>query len=98
MTYIPSKNELIINSKFGKLSKNHSFTVEACFDHTLIHIIKSEYLEEKDMKTILEYHPLFEHLYNMLNWAKNIEFNEVRNTILDYSNQKQIDIQRIKIS
>ena len=34
----------------------------------------------------------------MLNWAKNIEFNEVRNTILDYSNQKQIDIQRVKSS
>ena len=48
--YIPSKNELIINSNFGKHSKNHSFTVEACFDHTLIYIIKSEYLEEKDMK------------------------------------------------
>ena len=32
----------------------------------------------------------------MLNWAKNIEFNEVRNTILDYSNQKQIDIQKVK--
>ena len=40
------------------------------------------------MKTILECHPLFEHLSNMLNWAKNIGFNEVRNTILDYSNQK----------
>ena len=32
----------------------------------------------------------------MLNWAKNIEFSEVRKTILDYSNQKQIDIQRVK--
>ena len=51
--YIPSKNELILNSKCGKLSKNHSFTVEVCFEHTLVHIIKSEYLEEKDMKTIL---------------------------------------------
>ena len=51
--YIPSKNEFIINSKCGKLSINHSFTVEACFEHTLIHIIKNEYLEEKDMKTIL---------------------------------------------
>ena len=32
----------------------------------------------------------------MLNWAKNIEFSEVRKTILDYSNQKQIDIERVK--
>ena len=96
--YIPSKNELIINSKFGKLSKNYWFTVEACFEHTLIHIIKSEYLEEKDMKTILECYHLFEHLYNMLNWAKNIEFSEVCNTILDHSNQKQIDIQRVNSS
>ena len=42
--YIPSKNELIINSKCGKLSKNHSFTVEACFEYTLIHIIKNKYI------------------------------------------------------
>ena len=48
------------------------------------------------MKTILECHPLFEHLYNMLSWEKNIEFSEVRNTILDYSNRKQIDVQRVK--
>ena len=34
----------------------------------------------------------------MLNWSKNIEFSEVRNTILDYSNQKEIDIQQIKNS
>ena len=59
--YIPLKNELIKNWKFGKLSNSHLFTVEACFEHTLIHVIKSEYLEEKDMKTILELHPLFKH-------------------------------------
>ena len=57
---------------------------------------KSEYLEKNDIKTILEYHSLFEYLYNMLNWGKHIEFSEVRNTILDYSNQKQIDTQREK--
>ena len=38
--YMSSKNELIINSKFGKLSNNYLFIVEACFEHTLIHIIK----------------------------------------------------------
>ena len=85
--YIPLKNEVIKNSKFGKLSNNHSFTVEACFEHTLIHSIKSEYLEKRDIKTILECHPRFKKIFNMLNWAKNIEFSEVRNTILDYSNQ-----------
>ena len=64
-TYIPSKNELIKNWKFGKLSNNHSFIVEACFEHTLMHILKSEYLEKKDMKIVLECHPPFEHLNNM---------------------------------
>ena len=48
------------------------------------------------MKTILECHHRFEHLYNMLNWEKNIEFSEVNNNTLAYSNQKQIDIQLIK--
>ena len=64
---IHSKKELINISKFGKLSKNHSFIVETCFEHTLIHILKGEYLEKKDMKTILEYHPLFENLNSTLN-------------------------------
>ena len=61
---IHPKKELINISKFGKLSKNHLFIVEA---HTLIHILKGEYLEKKDMKTILEYHPLFENLNSTLN-------------------------------
>ena len=84
--YIHSNYQVIINSKFVKLSKNHSFTVEACFEHTLIHIIKRGYLKEKDMKTIWEYHSLFKKLNIMLNWEKHIEFSDVRNTILDYSN------------
>ena len=45
-----------------------------------------------EIKTLLECHRCFEHLYNMLNWGKNIEFSEVNNNILAYSNQKQIDI------
>ena len=49
-TYIHSKNELINNSKFGKFSKNHSFIVKVCLEHTLIHILKREYLEKKNMK------------------------------------------------
>ena len=48
------------------------------------------------IKTLLECHRCFEHLYNMLNWGKDIEFSEVNNNILAYSNQKQIDIQLIK--
>lgn len=73
--YIHSNYEVIINSKFVKLSKNYSFTVEAW-----------GYLKEKDMKTIWEYHSLFKKLNIMLNWEKHIEFSDVRNTILDYSN------------
>ena len=76
--------------------KTHSFKVEAYFEHTLIHILESKYLEKKNMQTILECHPLFEHLYNMLNWENNIESSEVRNTILDYSTQKQIDSEQVK--
>ena len=45
--YIPSKNELITNSKFGKLSNNYLFIVEACFEHTLIYIIKKWILRRK---------------------------------------------------
>ena len=50
---IPSKYELIVNLNVLKLSKNHLFTVEVHFEYPLIHILKSDFSEEKSKKIIL---------------------------------------------
>ena len=41
-------------------------------------------------------HPLFDHLHNMMRWAKKIEFSDIRNPIMNYADQKEIDTNRIK--
>ena len=48
---IPSRHEIIETSTFGKTSKDHSFTSEACFKHTLIFILKSGFLADTEQKT-----------------------------------------------
>ena len=40
---ISSKYELIVNLNVLKLSKNHLFIAEVHFEHTLIHILSSDF-------------------------------------------------------
>ena len=39
---IPSKHDILKSSMVGKPSKDHSFTSEACFEHIIICLLKSE--------------------------------------------------------
>ena len=41
---IPSCFDILKTSGFGKPDSDHSFTSEACFEHTLLHLLKSNYL------------------------------------------------------
>ena len=47
---IPTRQEIMEPSTFGKTSKDHSFTSEACFEHTLIFILKSGFLADTEHK------------------------------------------------
>ena len=51
--HIPSRHEIMKASKFGKPSIDHSFTSEACFEHVMIFILKSEYISRSDQDSLL---------------------------------------------
>jgi len=91
---VPSKYVVYKKSCFGKISRDHSFTSEAAFDQVLIFLLKSEYLPEQDKVNLLSINFLYEHLERMIHWSKQVEFVSIRNPVLNYANQSEIDIKR----
>ena len=83
--YIPTRFDILKTSGFGKPSRNHSFTSEACFEYTFIHILNSAFLLPPDLKIVLHYHPLFKHLSRMLTWSKTVDFSSFKNPIANFS-------------
>ena len=94
----PNKYAVYNNSSFGKISRDHSFTSEAAFDQILIFLLKSGYLPDQDKLNLLSTNFLFKHLERIIHWSKKVEFMDIRNPIIDYANQSEIDIERQKNS
>ena len=92
---IPTRYDVMRTSRFGKPSLDHSFTSEACFEHILIHILKTDVLSLCDTEALLSCHPLFLHLHNMLHWTKRIDFSSLGNPIVNYSEQANISMDRV---
>ena len=93
---IPLKHDILKSSTVGKPSRDHSFTSEACFEHIVIFLLKSEYLNEEDHRIVLASHPLILHLDKMLHWSKDIHFLDLQNHLKDYSKQTSISNTRIR--
>ena len=93
---IPDRYNVYKNSKFGKTSKNHSFTSEGAFEQVLVFILKSGYLQEEDKSSLLGVHVLFDHLNKMMEWSKKIDFLDVRKAYKNWANQSEIDPNRRK--
>ena len=90
----PNKYAVYNNSNFGKISRDHSFTSEAAFDQILFFLLKSNCLPKEDKANLLSTNFLYKHLERMTNWSKKVDFMDIRNPILDYANQSQIDVKR----
>ena len=91
---VPTRYNVYKNSKFGKVSKNHSFTCDPGFEQILIFILKSGYLLARDLTVLLQTHVLFNHLYKMMHWSRKIDFLSIRNPIKNYADQSEIDPNR----
>ena len=94
--YIFSRFYILKTSGFGKPSPDQSFTSEACFERTFIHILKIDLLSPENLKTVLHCHPLFEHLFQILTWSKIMDFSSLKNPIANVSEQKYIATSRVK--
>ena len=93
---IPSRFDILKTSGFGKPDFDHIFTGEVCFEHTLFHLLKSNYLSHQDKETVLHCHPLFKHLHKMITWSKTVDFSTLKNPIVNFSEQKHIASLRVK--
>ena len=94
--HIPTKHDVLKSSNFGKPSKDHSFTSEACFEHTIIFLLKSGYIDKSDKEYLLQSHPLFQHLNKMMIWSNDIQFMDLKQPKENYAKQTSIDILRVK--
>ena len=72
------------------------FQVKACFEHIIIFILKSEYIDNSDKENLLRSHPLFQHLNKMITWSSNIQFMDLKQPKENYASQTSIDILRVK--
>ena len=90
--HIPSRYEINKSSTFGKPSIDHLFTSEACFEHVLIFILKSGYVQKPDKDILLDSHLLFKYLNKMLNWSNKIKFisKETNNKLRRPKNYRHI--------
>ena len=76
---IPSCFDILKTVGFENPDSDHSFTSEACFEHTLLHLLKSNYLLPQDSKAVIQYYPLFKNLNRMMTWSKTIDFSLLMN-------------------
>ena len=93
---IPTRYDVLRNSPFGKLDLAHSFTSEACFEHSLLHLLETSILSQSDTISLLSCHPLFLHLHKMIQWATRIDFSLLGHNIVNYSTQQQISTTRVQ--
>ena len=86
----PTKAQLIKNTRFGKPDGNHSYTTEKVFDHTLLHVLKSGFLEDADTKALKNVRVDFEVLVDMLEWSKDVNFETLKLGSDRYRTQEEI--------
>jgi len=89
----PTRSKLAL-IKFGRPSREHTFTSEATFNHALVIIIKSSILSDPDIRTLISIHPLYTHLYHTLQRFRHIDFRSLSTINKEYATQAVIPLQR----
>ena len=86
----PTIAQLATRPGFGRPSKNHSFTSDKTFDHVLIHILKSKYLDKKTLKNVEKVHPLYKHLNKTITRVIKIDFSDISKPDYNYREQTEV--------
>jgi len=89
----PSSSQLTLH-KFGRPSKNHSFTTEVVFDHILIFILKSNFFSIQDHQNIIEVHPLYSHLSYLTKQLQSYDFRPLSKIDPDFATRSSIPMDR----
>jgi len=89
----PTRTSLAL-TKFGRPSRNHTFTSEATFEHVLIILFKARILSDPDVNVLITIHPLYTHLYHTIHRLRHIDFRSLSTINTDYAQQSTIPLRR----
>jgi len=81
-------------TKFGRPSRNNTFTSEATFDHVVLLLFKSSILSDPDVRVLRDVHPLYGHLYHTIFRFRYVDFRKLSNANINYASQLEIPLQR----
>jgi len=84
----------LIKHPFGRPSSKHSFTSEATIDHILIHVFKSDFLPDTDLRNLRNVHPLYHHLHTSLHRLRFLDFRPLSRINKTYASQENIPSSR----
>jgi len=67
-----NKNPILL-SRFGQPDTNHSFTSETTFSHIILHLFKSNLLDNQSTTNIISISPLYHKLFSVLDTSKSVD-------------------------
>ena len=88
-SHLPTSTELRIHG-FGKTSKDHSFTVEACGETILILLFKSNVLDRQSEQALRSTHTLVDHLAATISRLRHKDFSSIGQYNKNWQQQERI--------
>ena len=73
---------------------NHSFMSEVVFEHIIVHLLASEFLQHKELEVLLRTHPLIDHLHRSRNRIRVADVCELFHYDLTHASQTDIPYRR----
>ena len=83
-TVYPSTSELVKRSAFGKPNILKSYTVVPTFSHTLLPVLKRDYLTASDLKNLFIAMPAAQFLHQKITDCKYMDFRALRHPNFDW--------------
>ena len=91
----PTPGQLIMSSGFGRPSKSHSYTTDVHFDHLVLPLLKSGYLDARQIIILADTSKLYAHLIKTMVYCVNIDFHPLSKYNLKYKEQEFVPHERI---
>ena len=74
------------NTKFGKPSLKHSFLSGATFEHIVIHLFKSKFLDDTAHTNLSDTHHLLKHLSSWLTTNGKVDYSDLSKPNVNFEN------------
>jgi hypothetical protein len=97
LTLYPTKGNLLKTTKFGKSSKNHSFTVTPGFPQLLLPLLKSNMLSPALQATMRDTDPRVEFLFDAHEAFKRLDFQVLQLPTFQWDSQKEVNRDKMRL-